>query len=453
LLQPAGVIVVGAGLAGLSAALMLHEAGLDVLVLEAHQRVGGRVHTLRGFPDDQYAEGGAELIDLDHHLMAAYMERFGLQRAPELRPYDSAIMGGKAMPFGHPMQADLPNDLRGLVRTNLFSVDLGRRYFQPYWQRVLAQHQGRTEQALTALQSRSVHDCLTALRASPDEIAYLRMRLIPSEGVELEHIPVLCLEQGPWPEHYATLQYKIAGGNDLLPRQMAAELGDRIRLGCEVVAIDQTSHAAAVSFRRGQEHRVVRASSVVLAVPIPALRRIAFAPPLSPGKTAALAALSYSEVLKVQCAFAERFWKGQGWHGNLATDLPLRVWHATESQPGTGGILTCSLVGAPTRLARHLSQEALVEMLFRELAPALGGWQGIPERVIATDWVGDAFAGGGWMVEPLPPQAGLRTLLGEPHRRCLFAGEHLDAEYSTYMEGALRSGQEAARQLIAMLAR
>jgi monoamine oxidase len=291
LLQPPGVIVVGAGLAGLSAALMLHEADLDVLVLEARQRVGGRVHTLRGFPGDQYAEAGAELIDLDHRLMAAYMERFGLQCAPELRPYDSAIMGGKAMPFGHPMRTDLPDALKGLVRTNLFGVDLRRQYFQPYWQRILAQHQGRTEQAMTALRSRSVHDCLTALRAS----------------------------------------------------------------------------------------------SVVLAVPVPALRHIAFAPPLSPEKTAALAAISYAAVLKVQCAFAERFWERQGWHGNLVTDLPLRVWHATESQPGVGGILTCSLVGGPTRLARQLPHEALVETLWRELAPALRGWQGTPERVIATD--------------------------------------------------------------------
>jgi monoamine oxidase len=452
MLQPPGLIVVGAGLAGLSAALMLHEAGLGVLVLEARQRVGGRVYTIRGFPDDQYAEGGAELIDLDHRLMAAYMGRFGLQRAPELRPYDSAILGGRVMPFGHPTLTKLPDALRGLVRANLFSVDLRRQYFQPYWERLLAQHQGRTEQAMTALQSRSVRDCLTALHASPAEMAYLRMRLIPSEGVELEHIPVLCLEQGPWPEHYATLQYKIAGGNDLLPRHMSALLGDRIRLGCEVLAIDQTPDEAAVSFRRGRERDVVRASGVVLAVPVPALRHIAFEPPLSPEKTAALEAVSYGQVLKVQCAFAERFWQGQGWHGNLVTDLPLRVWHATESQPGTGGILTCSLAGAPTRLARQLSQEALVEMLFRELAPALGGWKGLPERVIATDWVGDAFAGGGWMVEPLPSHEGLRALLGEPHGRCFFAGEHLATEYSAFMEGALRSGHQTARQLIATLA-
>jgi monoamine oxidase len=451
--QSPGGVVVGAGLAGLSAALTVHEAGLDVLVLEARQRVGGRVHTIRGFPGGQYAEGGAELIDLDHSLMAAYMQRFGLQRAAELLPYDNAILVGKAMSFGQPTPLDLPDAVKGFVHANLFGVDLRRQYFQPYRQRLLAQHDGREEQALTALRSSSVLDCLTALQASPDEIAYLRMRLIPSEGVELEHLPALALEQGPWPDHYATLQYKVAGGNDLLPGRMAAELGDSIRLGCEVVSIDQTPHAAAISFRRGQERYIVHASSVVLAVPVPALRRIAFEPPLSPEKRAALAAVSYGEVLKVQCAFAERFWECQGWHGNLATDLPLRVWHATESQPGTGGILTCSLTGAPTRLARRLSAADLFEMLRRELAPGLGGWQGIPERVTLTDWVGDAFAGGGWMVDPLPPQAGLRTLLGEPHGRCLFAGEHLDPEYSTYMEGALRSGRQAAQQLLAVQAR
>jgi phytoene dehydrogenase-like protein len=173
--QSPGVIVVGAGLAGLSAALMVQEAGLDVRVLEARQRVGGRVHTLRGFPGDQYAEGGAEFIDLDHRLMAAYMERFGLQRAPELRPYDGAILGGKLIPFGQPTRPGLADAIRGFAHANLFGVDLRRQYFQPFWERLLGQHQGRVEEAMTALRSCSVRDCLTALHASPAEVAYLRM--------------------------------------------------------------------------------------------------------------------------------------------------------------------------------------------------------------------------------------------------------------------------------------
>jgi monoamine oxidase len=123
---------------------------------------------------------------------------------------------------------------------------------------------------------------------------------------------VLCLDQGPWPDHYASLQYKIDGGNDLLPRRLAAQLGDRIQLGCEVVAIDQTAHGAAVAFRRGQEQHVVPAINVVVAVPVPALRQIMFAPPLPPEQIAALEAVSYAPVLKVQCIFAERFWERQG---------------------------------------------------------------------------------------------------------------------------------------------
>lgn len=264
---------------------------------------------------------------------------------------------------------------------------------------------------------------------------------------------VLCLDQGPWPDHYATLQYKIDGGNDLLPRRIAAELGDRVRLGCEVVAIDQTTHEAIVSFHHGQEQHIVRATNVVVAVPVPALRHITFEPPLPPEKTAALEAVAYAPVLKVQCAFAERFWEHQGWNGNLATDFPLRVWHATERQPGTGGILTCSMTGSPTREAQQLSQEALVEVLTRELEPVIGPSQGTPERVMMTDWTGDPYSGGGWIVYPLQSNDDLRTSLGEPHGHCFFAGEHLATEYGTTMEGALRSGHEAARMLLARLAR
>jgi monoamine oxidase len=157
-------------------------------------------------------------------------------------------------------------------------------------------------------------------------------------------------------------------------------------------------------------------------------------------------------VLKVQCNFAERFWERQGWNGNLATDLPLRVWHATEGQPGMGGILTCAMTGSPTRELPHLSQEALLEVLLLELDPVIGPWQGTLRRMMTVDWMGDAFAGGGWIVYPLQSENNLWTILGEPHDHCFFAGEHLASAHGATMEGALRSGHEAARKLLARLA-
>jgi monoamine oxidase len=96
-----------------------------------------------------------------------------------------------------------------------------------------------------------------------------------------------------------------------------------------------------------------------------------------------------------------------------------------------------------------LSQEALLEVLLPGLEPVIGLWQGAPERVVTTDWMGDAYAGGGWLVYPLPSNDDLRTILGEPHGQCFFAGEHVATEDGTTMEGALRSGDEVARMLLA----
>jgi monoamine oxidase len=448
-MQPPDVIVIGAGLAGLAAALTLHKAGLDVRVLEARHRVGGRVYTMRDLPEGQYAEAGAEFIDVDHSLMASYIQHFGLKRAPELRPYGHAVLAGQVIPFGEAAQADLSDTIRRLLlASNLFSADLRRYYFQPYWERLRAHYHGNEAQARNALHHCPVLRCLGELHASPEEIAYVRMRLVPSEGVELAQMSVLCLDQGPWPDHYATLQYKIDGGNDLLPRRIAAQLGDRIRLGCVVVAIDQDAHGAVVAFRRGQEHHIVPATYVVVAVPIPALRQITFAPPLPPEKIAVLETVSSAPVLKVQCIFAERFWERQGWNGNFVTDLPLRVWHATERQPGTGGILTCYLTGGATREVQRWSPETLLEMLRRQIEPVIGLWQGTPEQVMITDWTGDAYAGGGWIVYPLESKNDWRPILEEPHGHCFFAGEHLVSAHEATMEGGLRSGDEAAWRLL-----
>jgi hypothetical protein len=136
-----------------------------------------------------------------------------------LRPYDRAVLAGKVIPFGDAAQADLPDTISRLLSTsNLFSVDLRQHYLQPYRERLRVQYHGDEAQARNALHQRSVLRCLEELHASPEEIAYVRMRLVPSEGVELAQMSVLCLDQGPWPDHYATLQYRIDGGNDLLPR-------------------------------------------------------------------------------------------------------------------------------------------------------------------------------------------------------------------------------------------
>jgi hypothetical protein len=94
------------------------------------------------------------------------------------------------IPFGAAAYADLPDAItRPLSASNLLSADLRHHYFQPYWERLRAQYHGHEAQALNALHRCSVRSCLEELNASPEEIAYVRMRLVPSEGVEGAHVP------------------------------------------------------------------------------------------------------------------------------------------------------------------------------------------------------------------------------------------------------------------------
>ncbi len=440
------VVVVGAGLAGLCAAWELMQQGLSVCVLEARDRVGGRVKTsYAAWQGGQYAEAGAEYVSVEHETMAHYLDVFEIERVPVGRPYERVQFMGKVTSFVRPKRGDLPKSVSQLLSGNFFSVDLEESCLMPLFAAIDAKDE---EEAAERGGLLNVETALRLIEAYPEQVQYVRMRLIPFEGVELDSINALDLGQEGWPTDYYEELYRIEGGNQRLPEAFAENLGERVILGAEVQEIAQDEGGVSVSFLREGATAAVLGKAVILAVPVGALRGIHSVPAWPDALQKSIERVAYGKVLKVNVQFARRFWDAAGWNGGLISDHPLCVWHATEHQDGESGILTFYVTGALVDALRGMASDALCKHVLSLVEPTLQAAEEAILGVEVVDWSADRWSGGGWAVFPVGSEETLFEGLLAEHGRCFLAGEHVASEHNATMEGALFSAQEVVEILM-----
>ena len=425
--------MVGAGLAGLTAAYELRRAGIRVTVLEARDRVGGRVHTLRApFSNGQLAELGGEHIDATHEALLGYAARFGLALGDARRGIRS---------------------LRGVVyRDRRRRPFAGRRASgrgaTAYVSRMRELTRGVDPHDPVAsaahLDSRSVAELLDECELE-DEARWLTERALQDEyGVEAEHLSLLfhaaltkLTEAQSWS---ATEAFRLRAGNDALAQAFHERLGDCVALGAKVTAIHQDGDGVELRGSAG----TLRTSHVVLTPPLPALRAVGFEPGLPSDLTEAIESLQYGNATKIALQFEERFWRTLGLRGYAVTDLPLgTLWEATTGQPGHAGILIAYPSGAradelgslddPRRLAET---ERQVRQVYPESGAALLG-------AGSAAWGRDPHSHGSYTAFAPGQMARFWGAMRRPLGRLFLAGEHTDT-YVSYMEGAVRSGRRAA---------
>ncbi len=405
------VTVIGAGLAGLSAALVLRDAGVAVEVIESRDRVGGRVRSAH-LANGAVAEMGGEWIFDDARLFTGLCERFGLRLLP--MGVDFARRDGRGSAGSRLAEQDeLIRAARALAeRLPPGEVDgwsLGR---------LLAETPGPSP-ARATVRARFQGTCAFDI----DEIA-LRTALMDG----------MLREGGAGPS------VRVEGGNDRLAFAMAAAL-PVVRLGVRVDSIEWD--AAGVEVLAGSER--ARAHAAVVAVPAPVAAGLTFLPALPPPQDEALRELPMGVAAKLVVATA-------GPVEPLAvqsSDAPFWCWTAL----GEGGVpRSCltSFAGSPRALARVRpggeggsawlgALAGLVPEVILEGAPLVASWGEDPHALGAySAW--DAAS------------IGRTERLREPAGRIAFAGEHTapDGFHGT-MEGALRSGRRAAGQVLGIL--
>ena len=445
------VIVVGAGLSGLHAALTLEAVGLRVLVLEAQQRVGGRVHSMRQLGGT--AEAGGTYIGAGYTRVIDAAERVGVELmdvTPILeffREQDLALDGElirqREWPT-HPAN-DFPERDREQMPWN--------------YHRVLTMRDNPLEEPGDWLDSRhaaldiSAHDWLRSLGLSERAIA-LAYGLNVSFGRDAHDVSaLLLLFRGAFSKRQralapsASLGFTARHGVQRIPEGMAAALAGGVELDHAVVGIELEAESALVTCANG---RRLRAKHVVAAVPPSVLRRIAIEPKLPAAQAAAVATLPSQPLTQVYLAPRSRFWEQDGYAASLFTDTRAGMLAAARNRddPTEVTSLTAWITGenaaALDRLASPAEAGRAVIAAIETLRPAARDQL---ELIGLHSWGADAHAGGAWAYFRPGEVTRFAAVLGNPHGRLHFCGEHL-ATMSRGMEGAMESAEEAAAEIL-----
>ncbi len=439
------VTIIGAGLAGLSAAYELHRAGWNVTVLEARSRVGGRAYSIRSFVHGQVAEGGGEFIEESHTRMIALANEFNLKLGRvgswQGQKEDWGSFGGKAGPvmdsniWGTNLQAEVD-------RVWMALSELGTLVSDPY------QPQAAREAA--RLDRQSALDWIRTLDVHPLAKSHFLQHIRAEYTAEPERFSLLDLARNSamyYRMGHFHQNYRVIGGNDLIPCALADTLPD-VRLNSPVISIRLLPEEVAVTYQQGESNRTISSAFAILAVPLTTARSIDFHSSLPSAYQQMVNEVSYGAVTKVLIQYRNRFWEERGWNGRLTTDTRIGMtWHATSHVDSEDGIITVYTGGEPAAKLSALPDEERIQLAVAEIEKLFPGSSQQIEHTATIAWSNEKFTRGSYMaLAPGQVTAHWEALM-TPAGRLFFAGEHATA-IQGYMEGAVESGQRAARTIL-----
>ena len=444
------ILVVGAGMAGLGAALELVNLGHDVTVLEARTRPGGRVFTMReAFADGLYADAGAMQVYDSHTRVQRYISQFQLELDPirssapgsllHLSGHRIEIRPGAAPAWPFPMNAD---------EQSLTSGGLYSKYVVPLLKEVYeAEAAGQLLARFGKYDAMTFSDFLRAQGASASAVRIVNAGLPVGLGDGGDHHSALNLLREAAHRQPRTQSFTIRGGTDRLPKALASRLGERINYATAVARIEQDASGVRAIARSRGVLQTFTADRLILAVPFAVARSIEFRPPLPADTRAAMEQLPNTSVVKVFVQTRTRFWIADGMSGGAGTDLPIRlVSERSINQAGTRGILESYVVGPDARRFCAMSDAARVQAAAAELAKLFPAVTAQYEGGTSKCWEEDEWSRGAYAWFKPGQMTRFLPVLGRPEGRIHFAGDHTSPTPG-WQEGALQSAERVVREI------
>jgi len=440
------VIVLGAGLAGLAAARDLEADGATVTVVEARDRVGGRVVSIKkGFHGGQHAEGGADLIEAAQTAVRELATELGLAPVRILaRGWGFYGPDARGRYRIHTANNAFRESGRRLEREVADYTVAEKRWDSPV-ARVLAR-QSVAQWMASQGASRTFEAGLRGLRgfflADPEELSLIALVDQLAASGQAASAPGPAVDRS----------FRIRGGNEALPRALARALRSKVKLQHVVRRIARTDDEVVVTCEHGNGRHELRGDYCVAALPASTLRDVVFEPRLPDDQHRAIATLKYGRATRVLLQFGRRFWRQTHRPGAFGTDLPTgAVWDANEEQAGPAGILSLLAGGrASGELQSILATEGTNGVARRLSWLASTGVTPTPTGAAVLVWDDDPWVKGGYAVFDPSFDPALRAWLARPTGRILFAGEHTSLYWQGYMNGAVESGRRAAAEVRAL---
>ncbi|MCC7124151.1 MAG: FAD-dependent oxidoreductase [Acidobacteria bacterium] len=428
------VVIAGGGLAGLTAAWELSRRGVDVHVVEARDRLGGRVWTQRDSDTGAFVEAGGEFIDGDQSEIRALVKRLGLRETRILRGgFGLALEFGGRVHVSTTQQAAWTSLNRALRR----SVAAFEAVEQD-WSSTVADTLARRSLTDALRQVRAparLHALAAALRgfyvADPDELSSLVI------------VEQAATHAAPGKSAF----YRITGGNDRLVDALARRIRGRILSGHVVRAVTQTSRGVGVAVEGPDGRRAeIAADYALVTLPAPLIAECEWTPALPDFQHEAFTSLRYGAATKATLRFARPWWRRRGRPRAFGTNLPIgAVWDGGEGQRGIAQLVFLAGGSASAALQTLLNGEG------PDAVTAQLSWLGSPEPATlaapAVSWEREPWSRGAYAVFTTSFDPRLQGALSRTHGRVIFAGEHTSRHWQGFMNGAVESGQRAAADI------
>ena len=452
------IVVVGAGLAGLTCAYRLRRAGYVCQVFDASGRVGGRCWTIRdAFADGQIAEHGGELIDQGHNAIRNLSQELHLELVNLLRAEVNGTEMRASFDGALYTQAEITDDLKRVWQT--LHEDVSAAGYPTLFDS--STQRGRELDRLSIVDwiEESVPDGMRSRLGRLLDVAYTIESGADSSEQSALNLLYLLGFAGPGQLRIfgkSNEKYHVRGGNDQIPARLAEALAGQITTGAELVAIRRTPAGAyTLGFDAGSGTATVAADVLVLAVPFSILRRSVdlTRAGFSARKMLAIRELGMGTNSKLHLQFGTRHWSTLGSNGETYADTGYQnTWEVTRAQSGRSGILVDYTGGRVGASFGSGTLDDRASLFLKQLEPVLPGISARWNRRATLDyWPGYEWTRGSYSYWKVGQYTSFAGIEGRQEGNAHFCGEHTSVDFQGYLNGAVETGERAAGEVIADL--